>query len=285
MAPVDIATWANIAAAAVTAVATIALAWFGNVQIREAKRDRVAHSEELTREKNDRIQAAVNTLRAELARVSRLSARWSQADLVDLASRGGLRPLDLQPPDWGLIVNLLGQLGMSTVTLASVAYGSLTDAGLRAHELVWITANLQGETLEPLADPVLARQRQAKIEWAKQLAGDIKQDLTDAAEGLNDAISMAPQVSEVGEIPGHLKSRAARLLREAVLETGSAVNPSARELKMTRCEDSHDPNSWASEIGCHVILARGLAFRLERCESLGQLPQARCHFRGSSHRA
>jgi hypothetical protein len=206
---IDVATAVNIVVGVVTASATIVLALYAKQQLDEAARDR-----------ESRRQAAIDTLFAEASRILRLSARWSQLDLVELAHKNQLAIDDLLPPDWGLIMTLLGQVGAETALLGGVAYGKLNDAVLHARDLQQAVDRRNGFLAEEIA-----RGRDSSIVeslWSKHatdVVGAIRVNLTDAAAGLFDAIDVATPMSRKLAIPGRLTSNVAEEVREAVRET------------------------------------------------------------------
>ena len=189
---------------AVTGVATVVLAWYGRVQIREGQRERAS-----------RRGAAFDTLVAEASRLMRLSARWSQLDPIVLARKGQLVPDDLLPPDWGLIVSLLGQIGPETALLGSVAYGRLNDAVMHARDLVYAVGNRDRHLAQQVAHGLDSRTAESK--WAEEAAtviAAIRGYLNEAAEGLWDAMLAGPKRPRRLAIPGDLKSRVAVEVRE-----------------------------------------------------------------------
>jgi hypothetical protein len=102
-----------------TMAATIALAWFGGVQIAEGKRDRRA-----------RRQAALDALWVDAARLTRLLERWREISLQDSARSQELANEKIAAFDWGLLTTLLAAVGADAAVEGSIAYASLNDIAL-----------------------------------------------------------------------------------------------------------------------------------------------------------
>ena len=161
-----------------TAVGTVALALYGAVQVREAKRDRLERKAAARRERNDRAAAALATLRGELVRLSRLKARWTATDLAALIAAGAVSEADLVPPDWRGVTVAIGVLGGRTSVLAAIAYGALADAALQiriANAASALRLPAQGEALQPA-----------------NLVRELQQWVADAIDLLQEAIWHAP---------------------------------------------------------------------------------------------
>jgi len=148
-----------------TPVATGVVAFFGGVQIWQARK-----------ESKDRQRAAFASLYAEYLHLSSLSAEWADEDLIELARSHALQPEDMLPRDWGTLIRLLGEVGSATGALGAMAYQTVAQASKRARVLVHLVTSLQ-----------------VTGDAARELESDIKKGIAEAASVFEDAMRSAPE--------------------------------------------------------------------------------------------
>jgi hypothetical protein len=145
---------------ALMAVATGFLAW---VQLRHQRR-----------ETQDRQRAAYASLYAESYRLSAWAQIWDKADLVAWVRSGLLRAEDIVPRDWGVVVQLLGQVGSGPAVVGSQAYQQLDAVLFR-----WRTLK---NAIEAGAPDAVLRQEEEKL----------RTSMHEAALCFRDAMNSAP---------------------------------------------------------------------------------------------
>ncbi len=197
-----------------TGLATLALAFFGAVQLWEGRQER-----------RDRKRAAYGALWADYLRVASLASSLAEEDLVQWVWERAIVPEDLLPRDWGTVVRLLGEIGPGTAALGATAYQTLTESAIRLRMLI--------SSLERLRELVAAP---PEAEVYRKLEAQVKNGLKVAAEVLDDAMRQPPRWlrqkkgirirdphSEIGR---ELQRQLAGELGES--EAGQMTDPAAR---------------------------------------------------------
>jgi hypothetical protein len=195
----------NVASTIATGAASVTLALFAAVQLYLLKQDRDDRRELAKTDRADHERTVVNALRAEQFRLLHLAQRWGQLDLVEKAKREELHFDDLRFPDWGTLTTFLGQAGPLACMLAMAAYGFVADASIQVRELeVAARRRLRADRGEgPTYWATPGQRAEWMAQWeneATRIEAEIKRRLTQAADGLYDAIRCAPRGREVVRI-------------------------------------------------------------------------------------
>ncbi len=188
----------------INALMTVSISGFALVQLMVSARDR-----------RSRMRTALGAFWVEYWRVWTVSERWRKEDLEYLDRAGLFNPDEILPPDWGVVLPLLGELGPMPARLGGLAYS------LAAH------AAEHGRAFQRLKDTekILAKQNASAEDFRKlsqlraDAAGHARTKARLAADTFEDALACVPRWAKVMKFdPDLLKSEPGRKLAAQILE-------------------------------------------------------------------
>lgn len=185
-----------VLAAVASALGTIMAAVFTYTASETSKRQ-LAESRE---QRAEQRQIAINAVAAELGRVVHLAVRWQQTNVIAEAIADTLDYNEVDAPEWGTFVLVLGQLGQTGAMLAATGYGDLRDAAIYGRRLRYKA----GEYRNAVAAVQTGELTQADFEertarWREDVQAQIVQPLLAKLDDAHEAIGEALHVSKIDE--------------------------------------------------------------------------------------
>lgn len=187
-------TFVAVLAAVVSALGTAMAAVFAYTASETSKRQ-LAESRETRHEQR---QTAINGIAAELGRVVHLAVRWQQTNVIAEAIAETLDYAELDAPDWGTFVLVLGQLGQTGAMLAATGYGDLRDAAIYGRRLRYKAAEYRQAAAKKRAGQSAqadfeTQVQQWRAEIQNQIVDPLLAKLDDAHEAIGEVLSASKQ--------------------------------------------------------------------------------------------
>ncbi len=172
------------------------------------------------RDRRDRQRTALAVVFADRSRLQTRLLDWEREDLVAAARAGKFFYDGIAPPDWGVVVRSLGELGPEAAALGSVAYALLNQA-IRSARLL---AETNGQGVPGASGTDLEKN-------CKEVLGEVLKTLDDALGSVPAGISqtqftLTKPVSMAGQ---HIAEALARR-RQAQAATGFWATRTGRVL-------------------------------------------------------